>query len=190
MTVIVAAITADHGVVMAADRQVSNGWQRQYHDAPKLWTAANLTLGASGNLRAAQILKHYVTWPRYRADEHADLEAWLVKTVVPAIRAGIPNHGIVKTTEGVESIDATLLLAGGDRIAEISSDGSIVIPPSGRAAIGSGYPEALGRLGDAGPWAEDDVIDAVRRAIITARGCSGPISVVNTKDLQIRTVDT
>ena len=188
MTVIVAALTADQGVVMAADRLASNGWQKQYHLTPKLWVAEGFAIGAAGTMRVAQVLKHHVTWPKYRPDEDTDLEAFLVKNTVPAMRAGAKDHGVVKTKEGVEELDARLLLATGAHLAMISGDGCVVMESSNRMAIGSGYAEALGRLGDDGPWTEADVVDAVRRAIRQAVGCDGPISVVDTKTLIVRTV--
>lgn len=188
MTIIVAALTKTQGVVMAADRLVSSGWEKQYHRAPKLWTTDQFALGAAGSLRAAQVLKHYVTWPKYRPDEDTDLERWLVTSLIPAVRTGTSQHGVVKNDCGVETLETSFLWAVGDLIAEVSGSGSVVVSTAGRMAIGSGYAEALGRLGDSGPWTEDDVVDAARRAIQANRGCGGPISVVDTKTLTIREV--
>lgn len=190
MTVIVAALTKDQGVVMAADRLVTAGWEKQYHQAPKLWAAADqYAVGAAGTMRCAQVLKHHMDWPKYRPDEDADLEAFLVKSVVPAIRAAVKDRGIVKTEHGVESWDIWLLVAVGDHLASISADGCVIQATSGRMAIGSGSAEALGRLGTTGPWTQADVVDAARRAIQTNTGCDGPISVVDTNTLTVRTVE-
>lgn len=191
MTIIVAAKTENDGVVMAADRLVTNGWQKQYNATPKLWTNnGTWAIGGAGDFRAVQVIKHHVTWPKYRPDEEPDTEAFMVKTVIPAIRAGVQGHGVLKDDSGVQSTGAQLIAATGDHIFEIMENGSVLADISGCAAIGSGYAEAIGRLGPDGPWSEDDVIDAVRRAIRTARGCDGPISVVNTRTLDIRTVDS
>lgn len=190
MTVIVAALTKDQGIVMAADRLVTNSWQKQYHLTPKLWVADKLTMGAAGSMRTAQVLKYHVDWPKYRPDETDDLETFLVKEAVPAIRAGTKDRGVVKTKDGREDLETDLLLATGSHLAKIGGDGCVLMDSSGRMAIGSGYAEALGRLGDDGPWTEADVVDAVRRAIRQAVGCDGPISVVDTRTLIIRTVGT
>jgi ATP-dependent protease HslVU (ClpYQ) peptidase subunit len=189
MTVIVAALTKDQGVVMAADRLVSAGWEKQYHQAPKLWTTEQFALGAAGDLRAAQVLKHHVTWPKYRPDEDTDLEKWLVKTLFPAVRAGTKDQGVVKNDSGVETLEAGFLWATADLLAEVAGNGCVTVATSGRMAIGSGSAEALGRLGDTGPWTEADVVDAARRAIQSNRGCDGPISIVDTKTLTVRTVE-
>lgn len=187
MTVVAAATTSD-GVVMAADAQIQVGNQKLYDVAPKLWTAQNLALGASGCLRTAQVLKHHIDWPRYRPDEDTDFEAWVIKTVVPMIRSGTDDKGVVKNNNGIERINVSILLTTKERIAEISGNGCVTVELCGRAAIGAGYAEALGYLGDSGPWTEADVIEAVRRATISNLGCSGPIAVVNTQDLTIRTI--
>lgn len=189
MTVIVAAITAESGVVMAADQEVSGGWQKSLKASPKLWVAGQSVIGVAGSLRAAQVLKHHVEWPKYRPDEDDDAEAWLIRRVVPAIRSGVGGHGIVKTDSGVESLGSELIFATGDHLAELDGHYGVLTVAAGRLAIGSGYAEALGRLGDQGPWTEDDVIDAARRATQSARGCGGAISVVDTKTLTIRTVN-
>jgi ATP-dependent protease HslVU (ClpYQ) peptidase subunit len=187
MTVIAAAVTKQ-GVVMAADSQTTAGWQKQYLDRPKLWVSDQYAFGGSGMLRAIQVIRHNVTWPKYRPDEDTDLEKFLVRSVVPAIRAGVKDQGVVKTENGVDILNATLLMATGNQLVEISGDGCVCVDSIKRAAIGSGYAEALGRLGDKGPWMEADVVDAVRRAMVTNNGCGGPISVVDTKTLTVRTV--
>lgn len=191
MTVIVAAKTENDGVVMAADRLVTNSWQKQYNATPKLWTNnGTWAVGGAGDFRAVQVIKHHVTWPKYRPDEEPDPEAFMVKTAIPAIRSGVQGHGVLKEESGIQSVDAQLIAATGDHIFEIMGNGTVLADVSGCAAIGSGYAEAIGRLGTDGPWTEADVIDAVRRAIRTAVGCDGPISVVNTKTLTIRTVNS
>lgn len=188
MTVIVAAVTEDRGVVMAADQEVSGGWQKSLLASPKLWVDGQSVIGAAGELRMAQVLKHHVTWPKFRPNEDTDVEAWLIRIMIPAIRNGVDGHGIVKNSSGVESLGGSLIYATGDHLAEIDSYCGVLTVTAGRLAIGSGYAEALGRLGDRGPWTEDDVVDAARRATQSARGCGGAISVVDTRNLTIRTV--
>lgn len=189
MTVIVAAVTQTDGVVMAADRLITSGWEKRHHSVPKIWITDQFAIGSAGCLRAGQVVKHYAAWPKYRPDEDTDVERFLVKSVVPAIFDGAQGQGVVKEESGIRSLGTSLLLATGDHLAEVSGNGSVVVETSGRMAIGSGYAEALGYLGAVGPWTEDDVVEAVRRAIRTARGCAGPISVVDTRSMQIRTLD-
>lgn len=189
MTVIAAALTAD-GVVMAADAQTSAGNVRQLRTLPKLWTTDQLALGSAGDVRAAQIARHHTTWPRYRPAEDAgdEFERWAVTAAVPALRTAVGDQGALRTVSGVEGWDLHLLLVAGDEIAEIFSDGAVTIDSRHRAAIGTGDEIALGHLGEQGPWHEADVIEAVRRATVAARGCGGPITVVNARTQSIRTL--
>lgn len=184
MTVIVAALTGDH-ITMAADSQISAGWQRIYTDVPKIWTAGAYLIGGSGDLRAIQVVRHHTSWPKHRPDEDTDVEAFVVKQVVPALRNANENKGVTETHHGSESWPCTLLIAWGATLVEVDGHGAVVVPTPTRHAIGSGYAEALGALGDAGPWRQGDVIEAARRSTITARGCDGPITWANTKRLKV-----
>jgi ATP-dependent protease HslVU (ClpYQ) peptidase subunit len=185
MTVIVTARTKT-GVVIAADSQTTQGWEKKQADRSKLWVSGKYAVGAAGCVRTSQVIKHYTTWPKYRPDEDTDIETFLVKQVIPAIRTAADGAGIVRNNNGIESIDSSIIIAWGTNIAEISHNNAVVVPKLGRAAIGSGYAEALGYLGDEGPWTVTQVIEAARRATISANGCDGPITYVTTDDLQVK----
>jgi ATP-dependent protease HslVU (ClpYQ) peptidase subunit len=189
VTVIVAALTKDQGVVMAADRQVTMGARKANHEQPKLWVSGQYAFGACGCLRTAQVLKHHVTWPKFRPDEDKDWEKFLVMSVVPAIYEGVQNRGVMTDSSGVRTLDMMLCIATGEHSAVIYGNGCVIADNTGRSAIGSGSAQALGSLGDKGPWAEADVVTAAHRAAETAVGVDGPISVVDTKTLTVRTAE-
>ena len=179
MTVIVAA-RMKKGVVIAADSLTSSGWEKLYADRSKLWTADQFAFGAAGCVRTSQVIRHHASWPKFRAAEDTDTEAFLVKSVVPAIRTAVTGTGVTITTNGRESIDSELVIAWDDTLACVSGNGAVVVPLAGRAAIGSGYAEALGYLGDSGPWTIEQVVEAARRATLSAHGCDGRIDYVTT----------
>lgn len=189
MTAVAAAIT-DDGVVMAAESQLTRGFRKNFHATPKVWASEPYAFGACGCVRVMQVVRHYASWPKFRLDEDTDLERFAVKGIVPAIRTAARENGALQTDSGLEKVDVSLLAVVNvhHQIMQIHSNGAVIIEPNGRAAIGSGYAEALGWLGDKGPWTETDVIEAVRRATISDLGCSGPITVMNCRTLQIRTV--
>lgn len=188
MTVIVAAVTGDC-VTIAADRQITAGWQHERHSEPKIWTSDNgWAFGGSGSLRVSQVLKHHVNWPKYRPDEVPEFERFLVREVVEAVRSGVKNRGIIATDDGVEYFHGSLILASHDKLAALDGWMSVVSDTSGRMAIGSGYAEALGFLGDGGGWEEQDVVEAAKRAAATAVGVGGPFNVVNTATFRVRKV--
>jgi hypothetical protein len=175
---------------MAADRCVTTGWTEHTHEQPKLWASSDWITGGSGNMRAIQVLKHWLIYPRYRPDEDQDWEAFAVKTLVPAVRTAFSGTGVVETKNVTsETVPFTALFAVKDRIVELSPDFCAFSDLTGRSAIGSGYRQALGFLGDSGPWTEKDVVEAVRRSAQTAVGVGLPIDVVDTKTLVVRRAD-
>jgi len=188
VTVLVAARTRDGHVVMAADSQTTAGWAKERNTSTKIWVAGQFLIGASGCVRTAQVIKHFTTWPKWRPDEDTDPEVFIVKQLVPAIRRGVENQGVLDTTKPVHVLATSLLIAWDGHIADLHGNGAVVIPHEGRAAGGSGYAEALGALGEKGPWTRNQVIEAARRATITNLGCSGPIAVADTKHLEITEV--
>lgn len=186
MTVIAAAQTRA-GVIIAADAQITAGWNKKQHAVAKLWISGQYAMGVAGRVRTAQILRHHASWPKYHPDED-DLERFAVTQLVPAMKTAARDNGVLHTSNGIETTDSELLLSMDDEILTIGSDGSVLIDPTGRMAIGSGAPEALGLLGDRGPWTETDVIRAVYRATITDLGCSGPIVVANARKLKLKLI--
>jgi ATP-dependent protease HslVU (ClpYQ) peptidase subunit len=185
MTVIVAAKAKGGGVILAADSQTTQGWLKEQNDRSKLWTADPYVFGAAGCVRTAQVVRHHTGWPKYRPDEDTDIEAFLVKSVVPAIRTAVKDTGVVRTTDGAEHIDTQIIMAWRDHFAIVSGNGAVTTDITGRCAIGSGYAEALGHLGEKGPWTVAQVCEAARRATLSAHGCAGPIDYVTTTDLTI-----
>ena len=103
------------------------------------------------------------------------------------MREGVEGHGILKEKNGIESIDSSTIIGlDNENLLGVESDFCIMSSIEGRIADGSGYAEAYGFLGEKGPWTKDDVIEAARRATLTAQGVGGDIYWVSTKDLKVR----
>lgn len=179
MTVIVAARLKGGGVALAADSQWTAGWRKGTTDA-KIWTAGSYIVGAAGGMREAQIVRHFTTWPKHRPDEDTDTEAFAVKQIVPALRTAVADKGVLVNSSGLERVSVELLTAWDDNIVTIHDNFCIGVEPD-RYAIGSGADEALGALGDKGPWTLAQVVEAARRATITNLGCGGTIHYATTK---------
>lgn len=182
MTIIVAAKLTTGGVCIAADSLTVAGWEKLHADRSKLWVSDPYVFGAAGDVRAAQVVQHFTAWPKYRPDEDTDVEAFLVKSVVPAIFAGANDKGVVRNDSGQTRIGIELVMAWGDHLAVMWGNGCVHVPASGRIAAGSGYAEAVGYLGESGPWTPADVCEAARRASLTNLGVDGPIHYVTTID--------
>lgn len=188
MTVVVAALTKSHGVVMAADSQTTIGLEKAYHDQAKLWVTGDWVCGAAGSQRVQQVLQHCMDWPKFRPDEH-DWEKFLVTSLVPEIRQAAEAGGVMADYENIKMLwqYSAVLVATGDKLATIYADGSVFCNGAGRHAIGCGTSHAMGSLVGQGPWRRSDVIRAARSAVESTVGVGGPISVASTKTLQIGT---
>lgn len=182
MTVVVAAQTR-RGITMAADTQTTTGWTRHRHNTPKLWTDGRYLTGWAGTLRDIQVIRHWTTWPKHPPGE--DVETFAVRKLVPALRSAVADAGVMETDDGRESIHACGLIAWGHNLVAIDGDWSVFVPHQGRIAIGSGSAEALGALGDDGPWTDEQVYLAAKRASELDVYCGGPIHWADTDKLTV-----
>ncbi len=188
MTVIVGALTKKDGIVLAADSELSYGtWHKEDGFPSKLWVDKEhgYIFGGCGTLREIQVLQYHVEWPKFRKEEH-ELMKFAITEVIPNVRSGIEDHGILNKSKGVESLDSAFVMAWDENLIGVYEDFSVVEGVYGRIAMGAGYAEAYGSLGKKGPWSKDDVIEAAQRATLTAQGVGGDIYWVSTQDLRIR----
>ena len=189
MTVVVAALTAD-GVTIVADSQISDIYSKLNGYPNKVWVDVDLgyAFGSCGDVRTSQIARFAVDWPRYRQDEH-DLFKFAVLDVVSALKSGLENHGALKEKNGFQTMESEFIIAIEDEFFVIGAGFEVYLPVNGRVAIGNGYAEAYGALGDIGIWDIDEVIEAARRSSLTAQGVGGDLYYTTTKDLVIERVE-
>lgn len=190
MSVVVATINTEGGVNVVADSQVSDPLSKLNGYPDKIWVEKDLgyVIGSVGSIRTAQVVRFATDWPKFREDEH-ELPKFAVLELVPAIKTVLEQHGLLKEKNGVHSMDSEFIIACGDSFFAIEEDFSIWMPTKGRIAIGSGYAEAYGALGDEGSWTLDETIEAVRRSTLTAHGVGGDIYFITTNDLAIESVE-
>jgi hypothetical protein len=190
MSVVVATLGTEGGVNLVADSQVSDPYSKLNGYPDKIWVERDLgyIIGSCGSIRTAQVVRFATDWPRYREDEH-DLPKFAVLEVVPAIKTALEHHGLLKEKNGVETMDSDFIIAWGENFFSIEEDFSVLMPIKGRIAIGSGYAEAYGALGDEGYWSLDETIEAVRRSTLTAHGVGGDIYFVTTNELITESVE-
>ena len=186
MTILAAAITKMDGVVIAADSQISWDYSKSDEGPGKLWTDKDrrYVFGGCGSIRAMQVIQHWAEWPEFR--EFHDLERFIIREAIPAMREALNEHGALESSKKIESFGAGIIMAWDNNLIAIDEDFSITIPISGRWAMGSGASEAFGYLGDEGPWTKGDVIKAARNAAKTAVGVGGDIYYVTTKNMEIK----
>jgi ATP-dependent protease HslVU (ClpYQ) peptidase subunit len=188
MTVLAAAITRLDGVVIAADSQIS--WESTKSDEGpgKLWVEKDrkYIFGGCGSIRAIQVIQHWTEWPEFRDYHRDNVEKFVIKEIVPALKAALEENGALESAKKIESFGAGIIMAWEDNLIAIDEDFSITIPISGRWAMGSGGSEALGSLGDEGTWTKNDVIKAAKNASKTALGVGGDIYYITSKSLEVK----
>ena len=188
MTVLAAAITRLDGVVISADSQISWDYNKSDEGPGKLWVEKDCkyVFGGCGSIRAMQVIQHWTDWPEFRDYHRDDIEKFVIKEIIPALREALDSHGALESSRKVESFGAGIIMAWEDNLVAIDEDFSITIPVSGRWAMGSGGGEAFGSLGDEGPWTKNDVIKAAKNATKTAMGVGGDIYYVTSKSLEVK----
>ena len=187
MTVLAAAITKMEGVVIAADSQITWDSLKSDEGPGKLWVDKDrkFIFGGCGSIRAMQVIQHWTEWPEFRNFHRYNVERFVIRDIIPAMREALNEHGALESSKKVETFGAGIIMAWENVIVVIDEDFSIILPISGRWAMGSGAGEAFGRLGDEGPWTKGDVIKAARNASKTAVGVGGDIWYVTSKSMEI-----
>jgi len=188
MTVIAAAITKGDGVVIVGDSEVTHDFTKDNDGFSKLWVSEehSFIFGGCGSIRAMQIVRYWTDWPYYRSN--TDPEEFVIKEVVPRIRESLSLHGALLVSKKTESFDGALIMAWDNNLVVIDEDFGVTVPVSGRYAIGSGQSEALGSLGNKGPWIKSEVIEAAKRSAVTALGVGGPLWTVTTRTHRVEKI--
>jgi 20S proteasome alpha/beta subunit len=188
MTVIAAALTKKDGIVIVGDSSVTSEFSKDEDGYNKLWVEkenGQFIFGGCGGVRPMQVIKHWISWPYYR--DGINLEEFAVKEIVPLVRDALKEHGALLVDEetSVESFDGAFVMAWGMNLIVIDEDFSVMQPRSNRVAIGSGMSEAMGALGNKGPWTKGQVINAVKKSAATAIGVGGPLWVASTNSMSV-----
>lgn len=182
MTCIV-ALRHDKGVTLGADRQGTAGHLTHYSVQPKISERSGLLIGTAGSYRLSQVLEHELDWDdaTMRLRDGDDPHPWAVKKLIPAIRAVLGTHAILKTDNGVAEVYGEALIVVRQRILVLHSDLQIYENQEPYAAIGSGSEVALGSLWSTAAW--KDSAERVRIALEAAdrwiSSVGGPFDYLN-----------
>jgi 20S proteasome alpha/beta subunit len=186
MSVIAAAVTKLNGVVIVGDSEISDDWNKDTDGYQKIWVSKDegYIFGGAGSARDIQILQYLTGWPQFYPK--MDVELFGVRDVVPSMKEALSNNGrLISGKNSTDHFNAEMIMAWDNNLMVVDDDFGIFVPASRRMAIGSGKSEALGYLGNKGPWTKADVIEAARRATLTAVGVGGPLWVVSTKSMEV-----
>ena len=141
MTCIVAE-TDGQEILFAADSAWGHGDEIYTLDTPKIFQHGECLFGVCGSFRVAQILRHHVEPPTPPDD---DLESFLVRDLLPALRAAVLEHHTAGPGFAFLGEKTTLLIGCRGQLWTVGTD-LIAIRENPFAAIGSGRLRAYGAL--------------------------------------------
>lgn len=127
-----------HGqVILGGDSAVSYGDLSVVCRQPKVWVAApGVLVGVAGDARACDVVRYCLQAPPF---DGIDAAAWAARKLAERFREA------VKAAHATDS-NCDMLLAVGGTLLLLDSDGGVVRPAGGYAAIGSGGTVAMGAL--------------------------------------------
>lgn len=187
MTVI-AVVSDGKRCVMAADSQVSNNGQiATMADSKVIMRTGKFPLtllACDGSVGLHDVLAYAIPDSVFAVDWRADFREWLVRDLVPAIRAECVARGLMVRTGQDEQWPGAVLVARGGVFALLDSQGGVVRFDRQWHAIGSGGAEARGVLQHLLARRRANIVTAALAAVESAcrldDGCSLPSSIAST----------
>ena len=146
MTCVVAAVNRT-AAVMAADRQIVDGWLAHPIAEPKIAKSGQWLLGTCGPVRVNNAVKRHVAPPH---TPQRPTEEWALDVLIPSIRRSLDDAGLAVVDGWIggkeDGQQGTIIVATPGSILTISADWAVEIWSTPFAAIGTGSRAALGAL--------------------------------------------
>lgn len=143
MTCIAAAIDPDGSIVMGADSVSLQGGCVRIDRRSKVFRVGPFLFGTAGAQRVGQIFEYTFEPP----DISGDLDAYMVKELVPALRKHMDQEGAeIKRDSQRTQFDGQCLIGIGGRLFEVDSGYAIISPRTPFYAIGCASQEAMAAM--------------------------------------------
>lgn len=163
---------------MGGDSAGTNGWLDQVrYESPKVFRNDSMLIGSCGNARSAQLLKYSLKVPDF--DPRMDLEKYMVKSFIEAVRECFKAGGVCKKENEVETALGHFIVGYKSRLFVVYGDYQVRTPRAPYAAVGCGDQIAHGAL-----YASDHVKDgrarvelALKAAEEFSAGVRGPFHI-------------
>lgn len=149
MTCILAFIEPKEGrVYMGGDRAATHTSGVYRVGSPKVFRRREFLFGCAGSFRQAQLLEHVFEPPTVTEEDAGDMDGFMVRRFVPALRACLKEGGVTQSDDGAETADQSsgILVAWRDHLWTLYFDYAVLRSDDGFAAIGSGMQYGLGAL--------------------------------------------
>ena len=141
----VVGISDGETITLGADSAGGMGDEVYTFDLRKVFARGQYLFGVCGSYRVGQVLRFQAELPEPPASGSPDLEPFLVRELVPAIRRAVEEEGVAGSQSAVLGERTALLLGCRGQLWSITRD-LTVIPETPFAAIGSGRLRAYGAL--------------------------------------------
>lgn len=165
-------------VWMGGDSAGTNGWLDQdLYNSPKVFRNGDMLIGSAGSARQSQLLRFALAIPDH--DPRVDIEKFMVKTFIDAVRECFRAGGVCHKRDEVETSLGHFLVGYRGRLFAIYDDYQVRSPRLPYAAIGCGDQIALGAM-----FASDQVSGGNTRVELALRaserfsaGVRGPFHI-------------
>ncbi|MCC6315425.1 MAG: hypothetical protein IT337_15580 [Thermomicrobiales bacterium] len=180
MTCIVGVV--ENGTIyMGSDSQVTCGWAKYplADSMPKVFCKGEMLIGACGQMRANNVLRHNFTPPPHHPAETEDV-TYIALHVVDALRETFKAAGVAKISESVEQNgESTFMIGYRGKLYKIAHDWATVQIAAPYLAIGSGQEYAYGVLfATEKKNPRNRITTALEAASTFDIGCSGPYVIL------------
>ena len=174
MTCIV-GLVQDGRVYMGGDSAGVSGLDMTVRADPKVFRNGHLIIGCTSSFRMRDLLQYGFVPPE---QTEPDMTRWMVRDVIPAMRACFKDGGFASKDAEKES-GGTLLVGCHGRLFFVDGDYQVGIPQDGFMAVGCGDQVAHGSLfSTAGLPPEERVLIALRAAERFSAGVRAPFVVL------------
>jgi len=173
-------------VWMGGDSYGSTSYTKMASVHPKVFIrethGERVIIGWTGSFRMGQVLEHKLDIPSNETQQ--DAYAFMVGTVVGAVRTLLKEEGCVITKDGQDKSDGAFLFGYKGRLFKVGTDYSAIESTRGYTATGSGEETAMGALyvlPDAEPEAR--IMAALEAAAEIVPSVGGPFYVAKLEAL-------
>lgn len=195
---VVVAIKDQDRVWVGCDSQVTTGYTKSIispKSQMKIWKPIDdneIIMGLVGDVRDNNILSTSNKW----IDELTKLKdefnfKYVVRNIVPQIFRELNNYGRMKSKDGIQSIESTLIFTYKNQCYVIYNDGA-VIEILDMMAIGSGSRLSAGTLNtikNSNLSPKKILIEAIKSSCESDLYVNYPIIIMNTKDDEIDIIE-
>ena len=179
MTCIV-GLVHDGKIYMGGDGQYLAGWRKIRSSNPKIFRLGDMLIGTERSQRVSDIVQYALDLDD---DLWDDPTIYLLVEFIPKLQECLKAHGSMLSKEGIDEMDATIMIGYKGHLFIIAEDFSLSQIGSAYEAIGGGAKYAVGYL-----YATDDIVSigpeqAIENAISCAShfsaSCGGPITILD-----------